>query len=104
MTNYSNTVVAGALVVEAEAEQTAIEGENATLMCNATSFPEPRLRWFRVEDGSEVTLTDQESGDSDFGVYEILNVDQTDAGTYRCTGRTGVDVESTDIELVVLSK
>ena len=99
------TVIAGELVVEAEAEQSAIEGDNATLLCNVTSFPDPRIRWFRVEEsGTEVLLLDQDSGDSDFGEYEILTIDRSDAGTYRCTGQYIFGAESADIELVVLSK
>ena len=91
-------------MVEAEPEQAAVEGDNVTLMCNVTSFPEPRISWFRVEGGTEVSLLDQESGDLDFGEYTILSVDRNDAGIYRCTGRYTFDVEHVDIELVVLSK
>ena len=92
-------------MVEAEAEQAAVEGDNVTLMCNVTSFPEPRIRWFRVEEGeTEILLLEQESGDSDFGEYTILSVDRNDAGTYRCNGRYSFDMEDADIELVVLSK
>ena len=99
----------GELVVEAEPEQSAIEGETATLRCNVTSFPEPRITWYSVEAPGTVNevqteLTRQVSTDRNFGVYRIPSADQSDAGLYRCTGRYDFGDETKDITLVVLSK
>ena len=89
-------------MVEAEPEQTAVEGEPAVLLCNVSSNPPPRIRWEDIEDGSERI---QEPGDEDFGVYKVSDaVTTSDAGTYRCTGQYSFGVERQEIELVVLSK
>ena len=91
--------------MEADPEQTAIEGEAAVLVCNVTSYPAPRVIWSRLEGGMAVELTRQEeAADSDFGIYRIPNVTQSDAGDYRCTARYQFDQEDIDITLVVLSK
>lgn len=91
--------------MSAEPEQTAVEGGFAQLRCNVTSNPSPRIKWLRIEDGSEQILANQNFEDSDFGVYNISNsVSVSQAGTYRCTGQYNFGVESKDIELVVLSK
>ena len=97
---------AAELVVEAEPEQTAVEGEPAFLLCNAMSFPAPRIKWLRVaEDAMDMELVTQSRTDSDFGVYKVSDaVSGSDAGTYRCTGQYSFGVESRDIELVVLSE
>ena len=93
---------AGELVVEAEPEQTAVEGEPAVLLCDVSSNPPPRIRWQDIEEGSERI---QEPGDEDFGVYKVSDaVTTSDAGTYRCTGQYSFGVEHQDIELVVLSE
>ena len=97
-------VFTGDLVVKADPEQTAIEGETAVLQCNVTSYPAPRVIWSLLEGGMAVELTRQEITDSDFGVYRIPNVTQSDAGDYRCSGRYQFDQEDVDITLVVLSK
>lgn len=94
---------AGVLEVEADPEQTAIEGEMATLKCNVTAFPSPRVRWIRVRD-DELLSSQEDSEDPDFGIYQISTVDQSHAGTYRCTGQYNFGAKSKDIELVVLSK
>ena len=92
-------------MVEADAEQTAIEDSTAVLLCNVTSFPAPSIEWYRVEeDGEAVLLVSQDSPDEDFGVYEILNVTQSHAGLYRCVGQYSHGSNSVDISLVVLSK
>ena len=93
-------------MVEAEAEQTAIEGDTAVLACNVTSFPAPRMRWFRVESGGEeVLLASHDDPDEEgFGVYVIEEVDESDSGIYRCEGQYSFGRESADIELVVLSE
>ena len=101
LNNYT-CVSAGELVVEAEPEQTAVEGEPAVLLCNVSSNPPPRIRWEDIEDGSERI---QEPGDEDFGVYKVSDaVTTSDAGTYRCTGQYSFGVERQEIELVVLSE
>ena len=93
-------------MVEADPEQTAVDGGNASLTCHVMSSPPPRIRWYRVEDGEDdvVLLESQEYDDEDFGVYEILNVTENDAGTYRCLGQWSHGYKAVDIELVVLSE
>ena len=90
--------------MEAESEQTAVEGELAVLLCNVSSYPSPRITWFRIE-SEIITLADQEVEDMDFGVYQVSEaVSLSDAGTYRCTGRYHFRRDTKDIELVVLSE
>ena len=104
--SLSGVIVTGDLVVVAEPEQTATEGETAVLTCTVTSHPPARVVWYRLgEDGSVNELTRQEDAtDPDFGVYRILSVAQSDAGKYRCTARYHFGKEEIDISLVVLSK
>jgi hypothetical protein len=94
------------LVVEAEAEQTAVEGWPAVFVCNVSAFPQPIVvQWMRVvEDGSLPLLEQQRSGDFGFGMYLVSNaVDETQAGFYRCQGLYNFGTDYRDIELVVLS-
>ena len=93
--------VCAGLEVEAEAEQTVIEGGNITLICNVTGSPAPRIKWHRVEEDNEILL---ESDTFQFGTYVLTNVGPDQAGTYRCTGQYTFGSEHADIELVVFSK
>ena len=105
--SLSGIIVTGDLVVMAEPEQTATEGETAVLTCTVTSHPPAhRVLWYRLgEDGSENEVSRQnDTTDPDFGVYQIFSVAQSDAGTYRCTARYLFGKEEIDISLVVLSK
>ena len=105
--SLSGVIVTGDLVVMAEPEQTATEGETAVLTCTVTSHPPAhRVLWYRLgEDGSENEVSRQnDTTDPDFGVYRIFSVAQSDAGTYRCTARYLFGKEEIDISLVVLSK
>ena len=91
--------------VDAEPEQEAIEGENAELLCTATSSPPPTITWFRIEEnGGETELERQDSDDPNFGNLTIPNVDRSQAGQYRCEGSYTFDQESILIDLIVLSK
>ena len=89
------------LEVEAEEEQTVVEGENVTLICNVTGSPAPRIKWHRVEEDSVMLL---ESDSFQFGTYVLTNVGEDQAGIYRCTGQYTFGSEEADIELVVFSK
>ena len=97
----SSMCVCAGLEVEAEEEQTVVEGENVTLICNVTGFPAPRIKWHRVNEDSVIIL---ESDSFQFGTYELTNVGEDQAGTYRCTGQYTFGSEEADIELVVFSK
>lgn len=100
----------GVLNVEAEAEQTAIKGEMAVLVCNVTSIPPPAMEWYRVVPGMDDILlvayidTDDHQNEEDFGVYRIEIADESHSGTYRCQGRYTYGEKSVEIELFVLSK
>ena len=102
----SGVIVTGDLVVMAEPEQTATEGETAVLTCTVTSHPPAGVVWYRLgEDGSENEVSRQkDAADPDFGVYRIFSVAQSDAGMYRCTARYPFGKEEIDISLVLLSK
>ena len=93
-------------MVEAEPEQTAVEGELAVLLCNVSSNPSPRIRWERIQEGTaDLTLLVQEAEDTDFGMYQVSEaVTTNDAGSYRCTGQYPFGDDHKDIELVVLSE
>ena len=90
--------------VVAEPEQEAIEGGNAELLCTVTSSPPPSITWFRIENGNETELLEQETGDPNFGILTIPNVNRSQAGQYECEGGYVFGVESVVINLIVLSK
>ena len=85
----------------ADPEQEALEGETAILVCTVTSFPTPRISWFRIQGASETMLgQEQRATDENFGMWTIENA----AGQYRCDGNYAFGSDSATIELVVLSK
>ena len=89
----------------ADPEQEALEGETAILVCTVTSFPTPRISWFRIQGASETMLgQEQRATDENFGMWTIENVQDSDAGQYRCEGNYAFGSDSATIELVVLSK
>ena len=55
-------------------KQTIMEGDNLTVVCNASGIPPPMVTWIKVDggerfDGSELVFT---------------NTSRTQAGEYRC--------------------
>jgi len=47
---------------------------------------------------------EQRAADENFGMWTIENVQDSDAGQYRCEGNYAFGSDSATIELVVLSK
>lgn len=80
------------------------QGEVAMLNCTVKSYPDPKITWRKVSNGTETDLIIQHFSDQDFGVYEISNVQEGDAGLYKCKGSYGFASQEVTIELIVLSK
>ena len=85
-------------------------GENASLQCKMSSYPEPKFEWSfdgKILDGSrkyyiEVTQ-DREHDDIFIGTLMIRNVAASDYGHYLCRAWNGIgdnDDEKTNLELV----
>ena len=69
------------------------EEENATLYCNVTGNPTPKITW--TKDGSLEVLSEAES-------CLILNVTPQQAGYYVCTARNGIGtIANTTLTLTV---
>ncbi len=92
------------LIVEADPEQEAVEGETAVLLCNASSSDPPTITWFRIEDGTMTEIIEQDFGEPWFGNLTIPNVNRDEAGTYLCEGSNQGGTEEVEIKLVILSK
>ena len=50
------------------------EGNNLTLVCNASGIPEPAVKWTSVKSGKEEMNK----------TWTITNINRTDEGEYRC--------------------
>ena len=77
--------------------QTVREGDNATLFCNATGNPEPRISW--TIDGSTVNITvhPRISLSSDNKQLTVRNVNRTDfSHEYRCQANNSVGTITSD--------
>ena len=65
-------------------DQTALEGSNMILFCEATGRPTPNITWTRVlKDYSNSKILHQGSA------WVFLNISRTASGTYRCTADNG---------------
>ena len=96
---------AAELILTADPEQEFSVRSTANLRCFADSIPAPRITWLRIVNGNEEELVEQRSGNPDFGTYTIQNVEESDAGTYRCRARNSlVPGKDVDIELIVLGE
>ena len=58
---------------------TASVGGNATIKCNAESFPPPTFQWQKFDGTNFVTLSGQENSS-----LELTSVTADDLGQYRC--------------------
>ncbi|UYV62097.1 hypothetical protein LAZ67_1007786 [Cordylochernes scorpioides] len=63
-------------------DTTALEGGSVTLTCRAKGFPEPTVRWSRVDDSQ------RDLGNSSVLVFNP--VERVHAGKYRCTADNGL--------------
>ena len=61
--------------------QTVHEGSNLSLFCNATGKPDPNITWTRVSE-DEVLFVGN--------LWNIVNINRTYRGTYRCIANNGV--------------
>ena len=66
---------------------TATEGENVTLSCNASGNPTPSISW--TKDGSAVN-SPRISLSSDNKQLTITNVNRYDRGDYRCVANNSI--------------
>ena len=86
------------LSVVADPEQEALEGETAILVCTVTSFPSPRIWWFRIQGANETLLgQEQRATEENFGMWTIENVQDSDAGQYRCDGNYAFGSDSAQL-------
>ena len=76
------------------------EGLDLQLYCEASGKPVPNITWTRVFDnGGESELLHRET------TWKILNINRTDAGTFRCTANNGAgNPASQTIEVNVFCK
>ena len=78
--------------------ETISEGENLTLVCNATGNPAPTLSWIR--DGSPVETSGRISISDDKKQLTITNVSRTDSGEYRCVANNSLGNETSNVATV----
>ena len=76
------------------------EGLDLQLYCDASGKPAPNITWTRVFDnGSERKVLHRAT------TWKILNINRTDAGTFRCIANNGAgNPASQAIEVNVLCK
>ena len=55
-------------------KQTIMEGDNLTVVCNASGIPAPVVTWIKV--GGDMTINGSE--------LVFTNISRTEAGEYRC--------------------
>ena len=61
--------------------QTVNEGSNLSLFCNATGKPHPNITWTRVSEDEVLFVGNP---------WNIVNINRTYRGTYRCISNNGV--------------
>ncbi|KAL4227551.1 Fibroblast growth factor receptor 3 [Mactra antiquata] len=67
---------------------TVKEGETFTLVCNATGYPQPEIRWFRY---TSEHLREREKIGKSGEMLKIHNVSRDCGGTYICEADNNVD-------------
>ena len=55
-------------------KQTIMEGDNLTVVCNASGIPPPMVSWIKVDGGERFDSRD----------LVFTNINRTQAGEYRC--------------------
>ena len=78
----------------------AKEGENVSFVCNATSFPAPRVSWVQKEKSNN----NSERFVQEEGRLTITTVRFEDKGRYKCRAANIFDSVSSIAELVVYGK
>ena len=93
-------------MVEAESPQYALPGQTGKLRCSVQINRPSTLLWFKIENGAEKFLATDYSSNTDFGVFQISNIQPSDAGQYRCRGHYNDrnDFNEADFEFIVYSK
>lgn len=72
--------------------QQAIEGQTITLDCAANGFPKPWINW--LKDGIRLDMADLDSRYRKVGgtsSLQIINIQESDAGTYQCRAENRED-------------
>ena len=73
-------------------KQTIMEGDNLTVVCNASGIPAPMATWIKVGSGDMTT---------DGSELVFTNISRREAGEYRCeaSNECGNASETTTIEV-----
>ena len=80
-------------------DMTVNETDDAVLNCTAHGIPTPSVVWYRVVDGNDQSLKDQQmngalpNGDS-FATLTLRSVTGSSTGTYKCIATNDVNVSS----------
>ncbi len=92
--------------MEAESPQYAIPGQVGELRCSVQYHRPSKLIWTKIEGQDTLFLSRDGSSDADFGVYQLANVQASNAGMYECRGHYDdrEDSQKAEILLIVYSK
>ncbi|KAK4305918.1 hypothetical protein Pmani_022233 [Petrolisthes manimaculis] len=87
--HYYITVLIPPLIVRPPRDQTAKEGEEVDLRCEATGDPQPVLTW-RREDGGPFTLNHTQEVEAPGTHLRLSGVGREDGGAFLCVASNGV--------------
>lgn len=81
--------------------QTVPESKPANIICKATGFPKPTLKWTFSEDGNlpQGAFVEDSEGRS---LLRLKNASKLMAGTYKCTARNKANTTTATATLRVL--
>ncbi|XP_076752883.1 neural cell adhesion molecule fasciclin 2 isoform X2 [Xylocopa sonorina] len=81
-----------------------VEGEDASIQCEANGKPPPKFTWVKSLTHQSLSDVDRFSVDPDTGVLTIKNVNRDDDGEYQCTATNAAGSGNTNIMVNVIVK
>ncbi|XP_015433410.1 PREDICTED: fasciclin-2 [Dufourea novaeangliae] len=81
-----------------------IEGEDASIQCQALGKPPPKFTWVKSLTQQNLSSADRFGVDADTGMLTITNVNREDAGEYQCTATNAAGTANTNIMVNVIVK